>query len=360
MELMKLQQQLPLPQNPLPIVIIGAGGIVNDGHLPAYTLGGFQILGLYDLDIQKAESLRKKFSIIEKVYGSLGELITDASTNNAIYDIAVPASHIMAILEQLPDGVPVLIQKPMGETLQEAKLIRDLCETKKLISAVNFQLRFAPYILAAKDMIAQGLLGQVFDIELKVCVHTPWELWDFLKGLPRLEILYHSIHYLDLVRSFWGNPIKVYASTVKHPKTPHLAATRSAMILDYSNDRQARILTNHGHDFGLEHQESYLKIEGTQGAIKIKIGLSLDYPKGMPPKMEYVLPATQTGWQSVPLLGGWFPHAFLGSMASLQNHCTSGADLPTNTRDAYQTMQLVEAAYLSNEQGGIYFNEVNP
>jgi len=54
---------------------------------------------------------------------------------------AAPASQLIHILPQLPDRAAVLIQKPMGETLQEARVIRDLCRSKSFTAAVNFSLR---------------------------------------------------------------------------------------------------------------------------------------------------------------------------------------------------------------------------
>ena len=356
---MDFKQRPKLPDRPLPIAIIGAGGIVRDAHLPAYLSAKFPILGLYDPDKAKATALQGQFDFVQNVFGSLSGLIHSAIDHNAVFDLAVPAEHICPILEQLPEGSAVLIQKPMGENLEEAQQILELCKKRQLVSAVNFQLRYAPYMLAGKDILDQGLMGNVFDMEFKVCVHTPWELWDFLYGKPRVEVLYHSIHYLDVVRSFLGNPKKVYANTLKHPKAAALAATRSSIILDYDEYTQARILTNHGHDYGLDHQESYLKIEGAKGAIKIRIGLSLDYPKGMPPKMEYIVTDNGKGWQEIPLIGGWFPHAFVGTMAGLQNHyLDKNIPLPHSTDDALRTMQLVETVYRSSEQGGTPFKSI--
>ena len=37
-----------LPKNKKPIVIIGAGGIVSDAHLPAYKKANFPVRGIYD------------------------------------------------------------------------------------------------------------------------------------------------------------------------------------------------------------------------------------------------------------------------------------------------------------------------
>ena len=57
----------------------------------------------------------------------------------------------------------------------------------------------------------------------------PWHLWDFLAKSSRVEILYHSIHYIDLVRNLLGNPRSVYAKTTKHPSMPQLAVGDDAL-----------------------------------------------------------------------------------------------------------------------------------
>ncbi|QOD61810.1 Gfo/Idh/MocA family oxidoreductase [Polaribacter haliotis] len=356
---MELNQQPKLPKNPLPIVIIGAGGIVKDAHLPAYTLANFKVIGIYDKVKSKAKALKDEFDIIEKVHETLEDLIIDAIKYKAVFDLALPANLHVKILEQLPDGAAVLMQKPMGENLEDAKQILEICNRKKLISAVNFQLRYAPYIIAAREMIDKGLIGEIYDMELKVCVYTPWHLWVFLFELPRVEILYHSVHYLDLIRSFLGNPKKIYASTIKHPKMRDLASTRSTIILDYNEFTQARITTNHGHDFGLEKQQSYFKIEGTNGVILIRIGLSMDYPKGVPAKFEYQLLDNESkDWKEIKINGGWFPEAFIGTMAGLQNHVLDkNIPLLHSTEDAFDTMKLVEKAYQSSEKGGVLFKD---
>lgn len=354
---MNAKQQVELPKNPLPIVIIGAGGIVKDAHLPAYKLANFKVRGIYDKIREKADTLQNAFDHVEKVYGSLDELIADAQKVGAVYDLALPTVFHAEVLEKLPNESAVLMQKPMGETLAQAEEIVEICHRKKLVSAVNFQLRYAPYMIAARDMISKGFLGDIYDLELMVCVYTPWHLWDFLSKKSRMEILYHSIHYLDLFRSFSGNPDKIYASTRKHPKMKDLASTRTTMILDYPDYLQGRIITNHGHEFGLQHQQSYFKIEGTKGAIKIRIGLSLDYPKGTPPKFEYkLLDEHSEQWKEIELLGSWFPEAFIGTMAGLQNHFLNPKiPLLHSTKDAFETMKLVEAAYASSNYGGINF-----
>jgi predicted dehydrogenase len=166
----------------------------------------------------------------------------------------------------------------MGRNIGEARAIRDICRRKRLIAAVNFQLCFAPAMLEARRLIEEGEIGRVHDMEVRVNVFMPWHLWPFLEGLDRMERPLHSIHYLDLIRSFLGEPCAVWARTTKHPSVPRLAWARSAIILDYGEMLRSAVTTNHGHAFGLRHQESYVKWEGTGGTIKTRLGLLMDYP----------------------------------------------------------------------------------
>lgn len=349
-----LNTQVQMPRTPRPIRIIGAGGIVKDAHLPAYRKVGLPVEGIFDIQQNKAKVLAKEFDI-SRVYGSMQELVTNSSTN-FVYDIAVPASAILSVLKVLPDRSSVLIQKPLEENLKKAHLITQLCKDKQITAGINFQLRYAPAVVAARKMIDYGYLGDLHDLEIRLNVYTPWNRWDFLFDLPRVEILYHSIHYLDLIRSILGNPQGIYAKTVKHPKMEKLASTKSTIILDYGERIRATISTNHGHDFGPHHQESFVKLEGTKGALKITLGVNLNYPHGIEDRFEYCLldKSENPAWQQFELSGSWFPDAFAGSMRSFQCYLEGTSDEFTSTlSDSVNTMALVEAAYLSSKKGGV-------
>lgn len=336
-----------------PIFIIGAGSIVRSAHLPAYEKAGFRVHGVYDIDPGKAESLAQKTGI-RGFSGSLETALT-VFREDVVFDVAVPASALFSVLLQLPENSVVLMQKPMGETLAAAKDIVRTCAYRHFVAAVNFQLRYAPCIVAARSMIEKGLIGQLHDLEIRVTVETPWDLWTFLEQAPRLEILYHSVHYVDLIRSFLGDPLSVHAKTTRHPKMSRLQDTRSGILLDYGDTTRATITTNHGHAFGRKHQESYVKWEGTEGALRATLGALLDYPRGIPDELECCGLSGEDAlhWNDIPISGNWFPDAFIGTMASVQDFAAGLHDsLPTSVEDACRTMAVVEAAYLSSERGG--------
>jgi len=346
------QQSPILPADPRQIVSIGAGGIVRAAHLPAYRKAGWKVASVFDKDRATAEAVARDFGI-GRVCATLDEAVSTAPPG-AVFDMGLPASAIRDVLAALPDRAAVLIQKPLGENLAQATAIRDLCLRKGLVAAVNLQLRFAPNMMAARDIVSRGIIGDLHDVDVRVTCSTPWHLWKFLYGIPRMEIIYHSIHYVDLVRSFLGEPDGVWCKTQRHPEMMDLASTRTSIAFDYGDVRRANVATNHGHRFGTRHQESLLKLEGTRGAAVVRMGVNLDYPRGMPDGLEYCVTDGQgaPAWNSVRLEGSWFPDAFAGPMASLMRFASGeSADLPTSVEDAWRTMAVIEACYASSSRG---------
>ncbi|NIZ02873.1 Gfo/Idh/MocA family protein [Thalassospira lucentensis] len=336
----ELRQTIEMPETPTPVVIFGAGSIVTDAHLPAYRDLGVPVAGIYDPDLAKAQK-------VATAWGTQAfETLEDATgQDGTIYDLAVPPTAIAQLLEALPDGAIAIIQKPLGSDLAEADRIISVIRRKGLKAAVNFQLRFAPMSLALKDAVSQGILGDLVDFDAWLALDTPWHLWEFLLKLPRVEILLHSIHYLDFVRDLFGNPKGVHARTVGHP-TSTVSNTRSAIMLDYGDDVRCNLSINHNHAFGRKFQACEFRICGTKGAAYLKLGVNLDYPKGEPDELWL---NTDGEWRQVPLVGNWFIAAFRGRFAQVQRFAAGlDADLEGAAEDAWHTMALVEAAYQSS------------
>jgi predicted dehydrogenase len=338
----KLRQHWPAPADPRPFVTFGAGSIVGDAHFPAMRKAGFPIAGLYDPDQAKARALAEKWGV--KSFASIEEA---AAQEGAIFDLATPPAAHAAVLRALPQGAVCVIQKPMGGDIEGAREILSICRQRNLKAAVNFQLRFAPMMLALRDAIDRGFLGEVVDFDALLAVATPWGLWPFLKGLPRIEIAMHSIHYLDLIRGILGDPLGVHARTIGHPNHD-VAQTRTSAILDYGDRVRCSLSINHDHDFGRRFQACEFRICGTKGAAYVKLGLNLDYPRGEPDEL-WIYPAGGNDWVRVPLQGEWFPDAFVGKFANVQRYaCGEDAELVSSVEDAWGTMALVEAAYRSS------------
>ena len=144
-----LKQKWGKPSKALPILFIGAGGIIRNAHIPAYNKLGLDIDGVYDLNNENAKTLAKDFNL-KNIYNSLDEAL---SKENVVFDIAVPSDCLLEIVESLPNNAFALLQKPMGSNYDDAKKILDCCKSKNITAALNFQLRFSPMMLCLKDAI---------------------------------------------------------------------------------------------------------------------------------------------------------------------------------------------------------------
>lgn len=348
LKIKNFSQTWPKPTKNNPIVIIGTGGIVKDAHLPAYKKAGFEVIGLYDVDEQKARELAKDFNI-NNVYKSLDEALEN---QNCIFDLALPPATLLEVVEKLPENIFAIFQKPLGRSLEEGNKIRKICHQKNIKACMNFQLRFSPIMLPVYEAIRQNLLGDLVELEVHVNVHTPWELWPFLKTLDRVEVPLHSIHYIDWIRSVLGNPKSLYCQSVKHPKVSELADCRTSAIFNYGDQIRCCMTINHCHSFGRKNQDAYIRLEGTKGAAKMTLGLLLDYPNGEPEELE--IKTENTDWVKFDINGKWFPDAFIGVMSNMQRFKNGEDDkLITSIDDSIDTMAVVDSCGISSESGGL-------
>jgi predicted dehydrogenase len=341
-----LIQAWPRPSHPRPIVIIGAGAIVRTAHLPAYRRLDFPVAGVFDIEASRARAIADEFHLAN-AFASMRDAVR---MPDAIFDVAVPGDQIVGILEQLPGGAAVLIQKPMGQDLRDAQRILECCTRRHLTAAINFQLRFSPGMLAVHELVSRDSLGTLVDIDVRVVIDQPWHLWSFLEGAPRIEVLYHSIHYIDAIRWLAGDPRGVYCRAVAHPSTPQLRDTRSSIILDYGDALRCSLVLNHTHRAGPRHRASQMIVEGLTGAARVTWGVNLSYPSGPADTLEV---AHGDAWQDVPLRGSWFTEAFEGPMSNLQRYVAGEDDtLVGSVHDAIKTMAVVDACYVSSAAGG--------
>jgi predicted dehydrogenase len=64
-------------------------------------------------------------------------------------------------------------------------------------------------------------------------------------------------------------------------------------------------------------------------------------------------------WKTLAVEGSWFPHAFIGSMEQVMQAAANVIPKADNSvEDCIYTMACVEAAYLSNERGGVGLKDI--
>lgn len=354
---------MPPPTAPVhpelrPVFVIGCGAIVREAHLPAYAMDGVPIGGVFDIDPSRSAALAR-IARGAHAFATLDAMVDACSAAHGLYDVALPPHAVQPAIDALPEGSTVLLQKPFGRDLAEATALLATIERRGIRGCVNLQLRHAPVVSALRRLLDSGTLGAAVDLEFRIVCRMPWENWPFLESLPRMEILMHSIHYLDLCRALFGEPERVWAAAFSHPASPRLADARSTTTLSFAGGRRAVVTTYHHHAAPARHDASHLRLECTHGTAVARLGVNLNYPEGVPDMLEWSTDGA--AWQPVAVDGNWFPHAFRGTMREAQRAAADAAFVPeTSFRDAWRTMALVETCYRSAGRGEMMPEEPAP
>jgi predicted dehydrogenase len=215
---------------------------------------------------------------------------------------------------------------------------------------VNQQLRFDEGIAAARAMVKAGWIGEPTTMTFTVNIATDWSAWDWLVASDRLEIAYHSIHYLDAIRSILGDPVRVFCTGSRTAGQLAKGETRTMSTLIYPGDVRALVHATHENRTG--DYEAAFRIDGTDGAIKGTLGLLYDYPHGRPDTLEVNgLTLPTDGWLSYPVTRRWLPDAVAGPMGSLLAAIAEGGEPETAAADNLHTLDLMEALYRSMRSG---------
>lgn len=331
------------------IAIVGAGAIVEVAHLPAYQRAGLPVRGIVDLDRARAEKLAAQFGL--HVYATLEELLDDDDIE--VVDIAVvPEAQPEIAKRALAAGKHVLAQKPIAvNTVLGAELVAASRAAGRIL-AVNQQMRFSEGIAAARAMAQAGWLGEVTALTIDVNIATDFSAWGWLVESEQLDLMYHSIHYFDSVRSILGDPASLYCAAGRRPGQVPAGETRTMSTMTFASGARALVNVNHENVAG--DPSAIFRLDGSQGSVRGSIGLLLDYPHGRPDSVEVRSAVVPTdGWLPYPVTTRWIPDAFAGPMGALLRDIAGHGASPTRGADALRTLALVEAGYESIRTGEV-------
>jgi predicted dehydrogenase len=183
------------PRTDYGIGVIGCGGIVNYAHLPAYRSAGFRVVACYDQSPEVAQRTATEHEVAH-VATSVAEIMADPNVD--IVDLAVtPWAQAAIAKDAILAGKHVLCQKPLADTYAGALEVVELAHQCDVKLAVNQQMRWDAGIAVSRQLIEQGAIGTPADARIETSIRTPWHMWPWMANSPRLEIMYHSIHYQD-------------------------------------------------------------------------------------------------------------------------------------------------------------------
>ncbi len=146
--------------------IIGCGGI-GHAHANNYLfMNDVEIVALADIVPGKAEKFKKDLRLENaRVYNSDKELLDNEKELDCVSVCTYNRQHAPCAINAMRHGLPVLLEKPMCVTLEEALELYRVQKETGVILSVGFQPRYDKNMMLMKDIIRIGELGKVYYIQ---------------------------------------------------------------------------------------------------------------------------------------------------------------------------------------------------
>ena len=194
----------------LRIGIIGTGGIAGS-HIASYKKQpDVEVVAGADLIPGKAEKFFKDNEVEAKAFTDYKEMI-DTMNLDAVSVCTYNRTHAECTIYALEHGLPVLLEKPMTVTLEEAIAIREAEKKSGKIVSVGFQPRFDANMQMIKKIVQSGELGRIYYVQTgggrRHGIPVSWSetfIENDKAGLGALGDI--GCYAIDLVMNALGNP----------------------------------------------------------------------------------------------------------------------------------------------------------
>lgn len=205
--------------------VVGAAvagtGFIGPVHVEALRRLGHRVAGILGSTPSKSRAAADALGL-EKGYSSFAELLADPAVE--VVHVATPnREHFSQVKAALAAGKHVVCEKPLAMTSTEtAELVRLAAANPKLVTAVNYNVRFYPLCLEARERVRAGELGDVFHVTgsylqdwLLYPTDFNWRVQE--DGLRAIADI--GTHWLDLVTFITGLEVESVCADLRtvHP-----------------------------------------------------------------------------------------------------------------------------------------------
>ncbi len=299
--------------------------------------GVLDVVAVCDTDPKRLREAREDFGEDILTFSRIEEMLADGVVDMCVV-ITPPGTHAKLAVQCLKAGKHVIVEKPMCVTYGEATKMIAAAQEHKLMLSVFHNRRWDGYYLAMKQVIADGLLGEIFHIEAyKGGWVKPDETWRADKKMSGGAFYAWGAHYVDWVLGLVPDAKLESITGFFHYDVVWKKTTNE-------NQGQALIRFDNGCVADIQMSDVALaarprwRILGTRGAIEdwaegtFTIHTQV---KGYPAQIEVKYQENQ--WPK-------FYH-------NIAAHLTRGAELIVTPEQAARTVAVMEYAGRSSKQG---------
>jgi predicted dehydrogenase len=163
------------------ILVVGCGSIGQRHIRVLQEIGGANLAAVDPLD-SKREEVRARFGLRD-VYPALEEV--PPGSVDGVFICSPPKFHVPQALQALAHRVPILIEKPLSNTLAGVEDLAAGATSAGVPVGVSYNLRYLPQLERAREMLAAGRIGRILCGRLVCAVN-------FAAGRPDYSRIYFA------------------------------------------------------------------------------------------------------------------------------------------------------------------------
>ncbi|WP_425615277.1 Gfo/Idh/MocA family protein [Anatilimnocola sp. NA78] len=189
---------------------------IGTGHAHASKLGvyrasdDYEVVGICEPD-QKLRGRSEK----QDVYKDLPWMTSEQLLNTPGLQVVLVETKVKDLLANaelaINAGMHVHLDKPAGESLSHYQRILKQAEHKKLMVQMGYMFRYSPAVLVMRKFLAEGWLGELFEVHTVMSKVVGAGDRDNLAEFPGGIMFELGCHVIDLVVSTLGRPDAVHA-----------------------------------------------------------------------------------------------------------------------------------------------------
>lgn len=190
-------------------VLVGCGGITRGWLEHIQLLPDVEIVGLVDLVEENARQRAEQFDLSDAFISTDMSDALDKLAPDAVFNCTTPNAHYPVTMEALRKGCHVLSEKPLADSMEQAREMVDMAEQAGRIFAVIQNRRYDPRIRRVRQVIEAGRMGKIttLDSDFYIGAH----FGGFRDRMEHVLLLDMAIHTFDAARYISGaDPVAVY------------------------------------------------------------------------------------------------------------------------------------------------------
>ncbi len=328
--------------------IIGCGRIAQRHAEHIQKVG--QLVAACDIDIDRAKALAQESQA--QFFASPEDLFAAKLAIDVVAICSPNGLHAKHSIQALKAGYHVLCEKPIGLSVAECgEMIQTAEKMNRRLFAIK-QNRFNPPVAAVKQIIDDGKLGRIFNIQLS-CFWNRNEAyyansWKGTKDLDGGTLFTQFSHFIDLL--YWMNgdvsEAKAFTGNYTHEGIIDFEDT-GVVVLKFENGAIGTV--NYTVNSYGKNMEGSLTIFGEKGTVKIG-GQYLN-------ELEY---QNIEGYVIENLPKGNTANNYGTYFGSMSNHdkvyenvvdvLLNGASINTNAFEALKTVEIIQKIYNSQDR----------